>query len=204
MIVQEVLNNKAVLRHVYRKLSIPHLLGGLGRCDSNLLLIGREHSWLVNARTSHKRHFVGTRKLVGLTAKAGKNASWTKLEEFALRHAAPGSIVKVFCLHPDDGIPRKVSEFVKAETMPYQAPGCNKDAINGIKLPVFIKTSIEKVILNSEALIGWENSKEDVLEALSGKRRPEPHAEATYKMIFAEDEAEGTQEVQISTCLRRN
>ena len=54
VIIANVLNNKTVLKHVYKKLSLPHLIGKLGMCSENLLLIGRENSWLVNARTSHK------------------------------------------------------------------------------------------------------------------------------------------------------
>ena len=54
VIIANVLNNKTVLKHVYKKLSLPHLIGKLGQCSENLLLIGRENSWLVNARTSHK------------------------------------------------------------------------------------------------------------------------------------------------------
>ena len=61
MIVQEVLNNKTVVKHVYQKLSMPLLLGSLGHCNINLLIIGRQNSWIVNAKTSHKQHFVGTR-----------------------------------------------------------------------------------------------------------------------------------------------
>ena len=61
MIVQEVLNNKTVVKHVYQKLSMPLLLGSLGHCTYNLLVIGRQNSWIINAKTSHKQHFIGTR-----------------------------------------------------------------------------------------------------------------------------------------------
>ena len=142
-IVQDVLGDRTVVKHVYRTLSLPNLLGSLGQCKVNLLIIGRENTWLVNASTPHKKHFVGTRQAFGLTTKAKEVASWTKLEKLVLRYAARGSTVKVFCLHPWDGGPRQVSELMKQEDSPYQAPGCIKAANYGVKLPAFIQVPIE-------------------------------------------------------------
>ena len=105
-IVQDVLQDRTVIKHVYRALSLPKLLGLLGQCRVNLLLIGKENTWLVNARTPHKKHFVGTRQAFGLTNKAKEVASWMKLKNLVLRYAARGTSVKVFCLHPQDGVPR--------------------------------------------------------------------------------------------------
>ena len=111
MIVQQVLNNKIVVKHVYKKLNFPLLLGSLGHCTANLLIIGRENSWIVNATTSHKQHFVGTRLAVGLTSKASRKDSWARIETGILRYASQGSVVEVFCLHPMNGNPIKVSMF---------------------------------------------------------------------------------------------
>lgn len=192
MIVEEVLQNKSVLKHVYKSLSLPHLLGKLGQCETNLLLIGRENSWLVNTRTSHKQHFVGTRQVVGLTSKAQGADSWKRLETLALRYASPGSVVRVFCLHSEDGHPRLASEFEKKGHVPFQAPGCSKRGDNGVILPPFIQNPIEKGALDPKALIGWDKTKDDIVDALGGKRKPAIHGEEDRVMTFEEDIAEET------------
>ena len=157
-IVKEVLQSKTVLKHIIRSLSLPHLLGKLGQCSTNLLLIGRENSWLVNARTSHKQHFVGTRKLVGLTRKASRFDTWKALKTFALRYASTGSTIRVFVLHSKDGHPSLASEFEKKTHLPYQPPGCIKRGGNGVKLPPFIQIPIEGTRLDSDGLVGWDEA----------------------------------------------
>ena len=49
LIINKVLNHKDILPLVYRKLSLPILLGSLGLCSYNLMVIGRRYSWIVNA-----------------------------------------------------------------------------------------------------------------------------------------------------------
>ena len=198
-IVQDVLHNKAVVKHVYRTLSLPHLLGSLAQCKVNLLLIGRENTWLVNARTPHKRHFVGTRQAVGLTNKAMKIASWAKLEALVLRYAARGSIIKVFCLHPQDEVPRQVSELMKQEDSLYQAPGCIKAANFGIKLPAFIQIPIEQNKIDPESLIGWSETRDDITAALRGLRKETIQAEEDFEMNYGEAAIEYDLEVQNSS-----
>ena len=123
--MEDVLHNENVTTNVYRKLHLPQLLGNLGNCDVNLLIIGKENSWIVNARTSHNNHFVGTRQAIGLTNKATNIVSWKQLETFVLRFAVPGAKIKVFCLHSKDGQPIEVSEFTKEKKTLYQLPGCS-------------------------------------------------------------------------------
>ena len=118
-IIEDVLHNKNVTRNVYRKLSVTHLLGNLGNCDVNLLIIGKENSWIVNASTSHNNHFVGTRQAIGLTNKATNIVSWKQLETFVLRFTVPGAKIRVFCLHPKDGTPILVSDFTKEKKTLY-------------------------------------------------------------------------------------
>ena len=76
MFVKDVLNKKTILKHVYKNLSLPHLLGLLGQCPVNLMMIGKENSWIINARTCHKQHFVGTKYTIGLSRKAFGAEFW--------------------------------------------------------------------------------------------------------------------------------
>ena len=103
VLIKDVLNNRDMIPMTYRKLSLPYLMGHLGRCKVNLLVIGGRNSWLINARTAHARHFVGTRQAIGLSSKATNIQMWKKLESFAQRFAASGSRIKVFCLHSENG-----------------------------------------------------------------------------------------------------
>ena len=97
----KVLNDERVVAHAFRKLSLPTLLGLLGRCCINLMVIGKKQSWIINARTSHRRHYIGTKQKIGLAEKTVKEQLWSRLETFALRYASAGSIVKVFCSHQE-------------------------------------------------------------------------------------------------------
>ena len=65
LLVEKILNDERVIIQVYRKLSLPTLLGLIGRCNTNLLIVGKRNSWIVNARTSHRRHYIGTKKAIG-------------------------------------------------------------------------------------------------------------------------------------------
>lgn len=67
MFVKDVLNDQKLMSKLYRRLSVPDLLGRLRCCKVNLLLIGRENSWLVNTKTTHNHHFVGTKQAVGFS-----------------------------------------------------------------------------------------------------------------------------------------
>ena len=68
LILDHVFNNEQVLKQCYRRLSVSHLLGHIGRCKESILAVGSKNSWLIIARTSHKRHFIGTRHSIGLSS----------------------------------------------------------------------------------------------------------------------------------------
>ena len=93
------MNNPVITADVYKRLSVSHLLGELSQSKVNLLLIGNANTWVVNARTSHKEHFVGTKQAVGLTKKAQNTRKWLTIANFALRYAASGSTIKIFNLN---------------------------------------------------------------------------------------------------------
>ena len=59
--VDGVLNDETVLFYCYRELLVPQLLTLLGRVTNNILAIGKKECWLINARTAHKGHFIGTK-----------------------------------------------------------------------------------------------------------------------------------------------
>ena len=78
-LVDNFLNQDRVLTKVYRKLSLTDLITDLSRCEVNLLIVGRSYSWLINARTGHPQHFVGTMKHFGLSHCANSAFTWDRL-----------------------------------------------------------------------------------------------------------------------------
>ena len=99
LILDHVFNNEQVLKQCYRRLSVPHLLGHIGRCKENILAVGSKNSWLINARTSHTRHFIGTRHSIGLSSPTAGSKLFSRLDNLVLRYAALGSKVNVYWLY---------------------------------------------------------------------------------------------------------
>ena len=89
LLAERVLNKQYVRSQIYNKMSVSAFVGQLGFTNLNLLVIGKQNSWLINARTGHSRHFVGTRLASGLTRQACDVSKWRKLELFVARYAAP-------------------------------------------------------------------------------------------------------------------
>ena len=99
VLIKEVLNHESVIKRVYHKVSLPKLMSFLGLCNYNILVIGQRNTWMINARTSHKRHFIGTRYCIGLSNKRRLKDTWSRLHDFVLKYACRGATIKVFCLN---------------------------------------------------------------------------------------------------------
>ena len=97
--MREVLNDERVIDRTFRKLTISTLIGRLAVSKCNLLVIGTSNSYVINAKTHHPNHFIGTKHAVGLSSKASEINSWKRIKELALRYVASGSEVLVYCLN---------------------------------------------------------------------------------------------------------
>ena len=135
------------------------LIGRVGLCKVNVLAIGKTKSWIVNTQTAHARHFVGTELSLGLTRRAGNAHVWKKLQAFVLRYAAPGSLVRVFCLHDADSLLTPVTEVTKLSGTPFQPSGCSLPGKNGILLASHIQAPIPEDKLDPAWLLGWQEVK---------------------------------------------
>ena len=80
-LVAGVLNHKSVIGQVYRKMNVPKMLASIGACYVNILAVGAKHSWIINARTPHQYHFVGTRVAYGYDSKLGNYFNWPRLQD---------------------------------------------------------------------------------------------------------------------------
>ena len=70
LMVENILNHDYVLRLAYCKLSLNYLFAYLAKAQTNIMAIGSKSTFMINARTGHNRHFVGTHKPIGLTTSA--------------------------------------------------------------------------------------------------------------------------------------
>ena len=60
-LVDEFMNDDELLFQAYRKLNVPLFLGAIGRTPHNILAIGKQQNFLLNARTPIERFTVGTK-----------------------------------------------------------------------------------------------------------------------------------------------
>ena len=81
--------------------------------DSNALVIGHNNCWLVNAVTSHRRHQVGTKRVLKIRPGSQEVFQWEKLAQLVHRHASPGANVNVYVLHPTLEITEPIAQIVK-------------------------------------------------------------------------------------------
>ena len=143
------------------------LVGRIGLCKVNILAIGKSKSWIVNARTAHARHFIGTELSHGLTRRAKNHDVWRKLEAFVLRYAAPGSLLPVFCLHDANSLITPVTEVTKQNGTLFQPSGCTLPGKNGILLASHIQAPIPEDKLDAAWLLGWQGVKALVQQRLA-------------------------------------
>ena len=137
-LVTNVLNAECVRSRAYRSLNIPKMIGLIGRVRINLMIIGRDNCWLVNTKTSHREHFVGTKHTFDSTDSDTSVRSQGKLRNLALRYASPGATVEVYILRGQADMIKPVAVFQKSNDALFQAPGCSHANSNGIRLPNFI------------------------------------------------------------------
>ena len=63
------------------------------------MAIGNKNSFMINARTGHKQHFIGTRQAIGIVPGRKNDKMRERLHNFSMRFASIGSTVKVYYLH---------------------------------------------------------------------------------------------------------
>ena len=93
-----ILNNKNVLPLAYKEIDIHQLTHAFSKIEHNLLVIGRTRVQIINASTCHPDHFIGTHRAIHLKPTLRDSTKWTKLHDFILRFATPGSLIHVFLL----------------------------------------------------------------------------------------------------------
>ena len=135
VIVDDVLNSEEVVRLVHRFIDIPEIVHSIGRLSYNCLIIGEMHAWLVNSRTCHPNHFMGTERKISLATRGSTRQTWDRIRDLALRYASEGASIEVFYSDPATELLRPVAVFKKSPKATFQPPGCQKPCIGGMTLP---------------------------------------------------------------------
>lgn len=85
-----------------------------------------------------------------------------------IKYASVDAEVLVYSLSKLNSNNGQVSFVFKRAGTYFQAPGCDRDCLNGIDLPTFIDHTIVDANLDQRSLYGWEECKQDVQKALRG------------------------------------
>ena len=128
------INDEEVLEHTYRKVPVNVLLTLLAMTPVNVLAIGKKECWMINARTPHKRHFVGSSCATTLYDGPLVQRYWDRLKEFVAKFASAGARVDVYWLHQDRDRVAKSGMLMKKENARVSLPGCSQAFLNGIGL----------------------------------------------------------------------
>ena len=137
------LNDEEVLEHAYRKVPVSILLTLLAKTPVNVLAIGKKECWIINAKTPHRRHFVGTSCATTLYEGFLELRKWDRLEEFVAKFASAGARINVYWLHQDCDIVAKSGMLVKKANAGVSLPGCSQAFLNGISLTPFINGPVD-------------------------------------------------------------
>ena len=83
---------------MYRQLDVGYLLANLSVVRKNILILGEKKAWMVNAKSNHSQHFIGTERCLTMLKRTTNKVMWNKLLDFLLRYATPGSDIGIYCL----------------------------------------------------------------------------------------------------------
>ena len=107
------INEKEVWSQSYRKVPISKLLALLAMAPVNILAVGKNESWMINASTPHKRHFVGSSCSNKLYERPSEMTQWDRLKYFVAKFASLGARVDVYWLHQSQPIIERTNKFFK-------------------------------------------------------------------------------------------
>ena len=66
-IISGALNNPKALSMTYRTMSLPRMINHICNTEINILAVGKRLSWIINASTGHRNHFIGTKCVAGIS-----------------------------------------------------------------------------------------------------------------------------------------
>ena len=150
-----VLNNERVLAICHRRLNMAHFLGELSLSQVQVLAIGHQASWLVNYRTAHKQHYVGSQLRHKDGCGGRLDLKLRRIETHVKRFASPASPIRVYNLTTNEPAGRMVAEICKRGSPHSQLPGCHRPGTNGITLADRLQAPMPATEMDKVWLEGW-------------------------------------------------
>ena len=139
----------------YRKIPTPALLSSLALSPSCLLAVGKKACWLINAKTPHPSHFVGTEKSVRVYQNPNHVQDWERIKDFVAKYAAVGARIHVYWLHQGRSQLRKTATVSKPAGTRMSLPGCTQPFLNSINLPEFIGGPVDQEDAKCTPIGNW-------------------------------------------------
>ena len=137
-LANHVLNDDWILDDCRERIPINSLLSNIALSPTCLLAVGKKACWLINAKTPHASHFVGTECAVRVYENLNHVQDWVRIKDFVAKYAPAGARVNIYWLHQGRSQLRKTATVSKPVDARMSLPGCTQDFLNGIRLPPFI------------------------------------------------------------------
>ena len=155
-LANHVLNDEHVLYDSYRKIPTPALLSNLALSPTCLLAVGKKACWLINAKTPHSSHFVGTECAVRVYENPTHVLDWVRVKDFVAKYAPVGARVNIYWLHQGRSQLRKTATVSKPVGTRMSLPGCMQPFLNAINLPPFIDGPVDQEDTKCTPIGNWK------------------------------------------------
>ncbi len=136
----------------------------MANIKNNAFIIGSSKMWIVNCATSHKGHFVGSCQNMKLSSGSRDVAKWKKVQNFILKFANPGSVIRAYSLADDAVLTLPGFEVQKEQDSLFQLPGCTIAPTNGIKLPDKVSIPVVETDLQPTWVPKWSQLQDWIKE----------------------------------------
>ena len=107
--------------------------------------------------------------MIGIANDSVSEYQWNRLWMFINRYAAPGALIRVYCLHNEDTLTKQIAKLIKIKGIPFQPPGCSLPNINGICIPEFIDCPIPKQVACSNKLYDLNLAKQQIMFSINNQ-----------------------------------
>ena len=150
------LNDEHVLYDCIRKIPTNALLSHIGLSPTCLLAVGKKACWMINAKTPHSSHFVGTECAVRVYENPTHVLDWVRIKDFVAKYAPAGARVNIYWLHQGRSQLRKTATVSKPVGTRMSLPGCTQPFLNAINLPPFIDGPVDQEDTKCTPIGNWK------------------------------------------------
>ena len=168
------LNDEHVLYDSIRKIPTNALLSHIGLSPTCLLAVGKKACWLINAKTPHSSHFVGTECAVRVYENPTHVLDWVRIKDFVAKYAPAGARVNIYWLHQGRSQLRKTATVSKPVGTRMSLPGCTQPFLNAFRLPPFINGPVDREDAKCTSIGNWNPALRSMAKAIDRELERSP------------------------------